>query len=50
MLASVKDEAGGGWKVLVMDAVTTRVMSAALRMSDLQEAGGSPPGGRGATH
>lgn len=39
MLGGVVDPIGAGWKVLVMDAVTTRVASAALRMSDLQEAG-----------
>jgi len=39
MLSGVQDPAGAGWKVLVMDGVTTRVMSTALKMSDLQEAG-----------
>jgi hypothetical protein len=39
MLNGIKDPIGAGWKALIMDAVTTRVMSAALKMSDLQEAG-----------
>lgn len=39
MLGAVVESVGGGWKVLVMDSVTTRVMSAALKMTDLQEAG-----------
>ena len=39
-----------GWKVLVVDSVTTKVLSAALRMSDLQDAGERPRGrGRGVT-
>ncbi|KAI8472381.1 MAG: Sec1-like protein [Monoraphidium minutum] len=39
MLAGVVDPLGAGWKVLVMDSVTTKVMGSALRMSDLQDAG-----------
>ncbi len=35
MLGSVVDSAGGGWKVLIVDDFTTRVLSSALRMSDI---------------
>lgn len=37
MLGSVSDSVGGGWRVLIVDALTTRVMSSTLRMSDIQE-------------
>jgi hypothetical protein len=40
MLGSVNDSTGGGWKVLVMDAFTTKITSAAVRMSDILDAGG----------
>lgn len=39
MLGSVNDSTGGGWKVLVMDAFTTKITSAAVRMSDILDAG-----------
>jgi syntaxin-binding protein 1 len=39
MLGSVNDQTGGGWKVLVMDAFTTKITSAAVRMSDILDAG-----------
>lgn len=39
MLGSIQDPAGGGWKVLVLDATTTRILSAAMRMSDIMETG-----------
>lgn len=39
MLGSIQDTAGGGWKVLVLDSTTTRILSAAMRMSDILEAG-----------
>lgn len=50
MLGAVQDSIGGGWKVLVLDSTTTKLMSSALRMSDildaseLQAAACSPPG------
>jgi syntaxin-binding protein 1 len=40
MLGSIQDPTGGGWKVLVLDSTTTRILSAAMRMSDILEAGG----------
>lgn len=40
MLGSIQDPTGGGWKVLVLDSVTTRILSSAMRMSDILEAGG----------
>lgn len=39
MLGSIQDTTGGGWKVLVLDSTTTRILSAAMRMSDILEAG-----------
>lgn len=39
MLGSIQDTAGRGWKVLVLDSTTTRILSAAMRMSDILEAG-----------
>eukprot|EP00879_Flechtneria_rotunda_P003010 GHRR01003228.1.p1 GENE.GHRR01003228.1~~GHRR01003228.1.p1 ORF type:complete len:663 (+),score=201.56 GHRR01003228.1:278-2266(+) len=39
MLGTVVDSVGGGWKVLVMDALTTRIVSSALRMSDILDTG-----------
>lgn len=50
MLGAVQDSIGGGWKVLVLDSTTTKLMSSALRMSDIldasesQAAACSPPG------
>jgi syntaxin-binding protein 1 len=40
MLGGIQDSTGGGWKVLVLDSTTTRILSAAMRMSDILEAGG----------
>ncbi len=40
MLGSVNDPIGGGWKVLVLDEVTTRIMSSAVKMSDILDTGG----------
>ncbi|KXZ43944.1 VPS45 protein [Gonium pectorale] len=37
MLGSVVDSTGGGWKVLILDEFTTRVLSSTLRMSDIME-------------
>ncbi|KAG2501418.1 hypothetical protein HYH03_001201 [Edaphochlamys debaryana] len=37
MLGSVQDTTGGGWKVLILDEFTTRVLSSTLRMSDVLE-------------
>ncbi|GFR45030.1 hypothetical protein Agub_g6292 [Astrephomene gubernaculifera] len=37
MLGGVVDETAGGWKVLVLDEFTTRVVSSTLRMSDILE-------------
>lgn len=39
MLGSIQDTTGGGWKVLVLDNTTTRILSAAMHMSDILEAG-----------
>ena len=39
MLGSIQDTTGGGWKVLVLDSITTRILSSAMRMSDILEAG-----------
>lgn len=39
MLGSIQDPTGGGWKVLVLDSTTTRILSSAMRMSDILEAG-----------
>jgi hypothetical protein len=39
MLGNVSDSTGGGWKVLIMDAFTTKITSAAVRMSDILDAG-----------
>jgi hypothetical protein len=39
MLGGIQDSTGGGWKVLVLDSTTTRILSAAMRMSDILEAG-----------
>lgn len=39
MLGSIQDPTGGGWKALVLDSTTTRILSAAMRMSDILEAG-----------
>jgi syntaxin-binding protein 1 len=44
MLGNVSDSTGGGWKVLIMDAFTTKITSAAVRMSDILDAGKSPTG------
>lgn len=35
MLGAVQDTTGGGWRVLVLDDFTTRILSSALRMSDI---------------
>lgn len=37
MLGSVQDGIANGWKVLILDDLTTRVVSSALRMSDMLE-------------
>ena len=39
MLGSVKDSGGAEWSVLVMDDVTTRVMSHSCRISDVLDFG-----------
>eukprot|EP00198_Chlamydomonas_reinhardtii_P009447 XP_001698784.1 SM/Sec1-family protein [Chlamydomonas reinhardtii] len=39
MLGSVQDTTGGGWKVLIVDKFTTRVLSSTLRMSDIMDSG-----------
>jgi hypothetical protein len=41
MLGGIQDSTGGGWKVLILDSTTTRILSSAMRMSDILEAGGS---------
>jgi len=38
MLGSISDTTGGGWKVLVVDDTTTKVLSSALKMSDILDA------------
>ncbi len=40
MLGGVKDSIGAGWKVLVMDEFTTKVMSSCCKMSDILDTGG----------
>lgn len=35
ILGSVQDSTGGGWRVLITDDFTTRVLSSALKMSDI---------------
>lgn len=39
MLGSVRDSGGAEWSVLVMDDVTTRVMSHSCRISDVLDYG-----------
>lgn len=39
MLGGIQDTTGGGWKVLILDSVTTRILSSAMRMSDIMDAG-----------
>jgi syntaxin-binding protein 1 len=39
MLGSVRDQSGGVWSVLVLDAVTTKVMSRVCRISDIMDFG-----------
>jgi len=39
MLSTVQDPVGCGYKVLVMDPITTRIMSSALSMSDILDTG-----------
>lgn len=53
MLGSVRDQAGGTWSVLVLDAVTTKVLSNVAGVSDIMDYGvsrelvvGAEPGGR----
>lgn len=38
MLGSIQDPTAGGWRVLVLDELTTRILSSAIRMSDILEA------------
>lgn len=35
MLGSVVDRSGEGWKVLILDEFTTRILSSSIRMSDI---------------
>lgn len=53
MLGSIQDPTGGGWKALVLDSTTTRILSSAMRMSDILEAGdaaqGTPSSSRAAS-
>ena len=39
MLGSVRESGGGEWSVLVMDEITTRVMSSSCRISDVLDYG-----------
>ena len=39
MLGSVKASGGADWCILIMDAVTTRVMSRAARISEILDYG-----------
>ena len=39
MLGSVRDSGGGEWSILVMDDITTRVMSSSCRISDVLDYG-----------
>eukprot|EP00798_Chlamydomonas_sp_ICE-L_P017030 gene17030-23322_t len=38
MLGSINDNTGGGWKVLILDELTTRLLSSSMKMSDILEA------------
>ena len=37
MLGTVRDETGGQWAVLVLDAMTTKVMSSVAGISDIMD-------------
>ncbi len=37
MLGGVRDETGGQWAVLVMDSMTTKVMSSVAGISDIMD-------------
>lgn len=37
ILGSVQDSTGGGWRVLIVDDFTTRVLSSTLKMSDIMD-------------
>lgn len=39
MLNTVSDPVGAGWKVLIMDEFTTKIMSSVLKMSDILDTG-----------
>ena len=39
MLGEIKESGGADWSVLIMDDVTTRVMSSCCRVSDLLDYG-----------
>ena len=39
MLGSVRESGGGEWSVLIMDDITTRVMSSSCRISDVLDYG-----------
>lgn len=39
MLGSVRDQSGGAWSVLVLDAVTTKVLSSVCKISDIMDFG-----------
>lgn len=39
MLGTVRDETGGKWSVLVLDAMTTKVMSCVAGISDILDYG-----------
>ena len=39
MLGSVREQSGGAWSVLVLDAVTTKVLSKVCRVSDIMDYG-----------
>jgi hypothetical protein len=39
MLSGIQDPTGSGWKVLVLDEFTTKVMSTSCRMSDILDTG-----------
>jgi syntaxin-binding protein 1 len=39
MLGTVRDQSGGAWSVLVLDVVTTKVLSRVCRVSDIMDYG-----------
>lgn len=36
VLGSIQDNTAGGWRILILDDFTTRIMSSTCKMSDIQ--------------